>query len=86
MTPLDPPRRNARGQESRAWLVDQLLLANPKLTDRKLLLRLGRSKLASMLIDAQDSAPRRGAERCLVIVTRIQLYCDSPDHVSHFSQ
>jgi hypothetical protein len=37
--------------ESRGWLVEELLKADPKLTDKKLLLRLQRPKLASMLAE-----------------------------------
>jgi hypothetical protein len=42
-------------EKSRAWLADGLLQTNPKLSDRKLLMHLGKIKLASMLIEAMDA-------------------------------
>jgi len=39
-------------KQPKGWIVDELLRANPKLTDRKLLLRLAAPKLATMLVDA----------------------------------
>lgn len=40
----------------RPQLVQELMLANPSLTDKKILLHLSRPKLARLLLAAQDSA------------------------------
>lgn len=43
----------------RALIVDQLMYLNPLLTDRKLLLRLGRAKLARLVYEAWNAQPRK---------------------------
>jgi hypothetical protein len=39
-------------KQPKGWIVDELLRANPTLTDRKLLTRLAAPKLARMLVEA----------------------------------
>jgi hypothetical protein len=53
--PSIDPRAAKLCDKPRAWLVEELLSANPKLSNRKLLLHLGKLKLATMLVDAMDA-------------------------------
>lgn len=42
------------GAKPRGWLIDQLMAADPKYTNRKLLIRFKREKLANMLLAATN--------------------------------
>jgi len=54
--PAITPEAEALAQQPRAWLADALLAANPRMTNRKLLLHLGRPKLARLLLEARAAA------------------------------
>lgn len=55
-TPTKQVKRLAA--QSRAWLVDRIVQADAKYTDRKILMRLDRLKLATMLTAARTEARR----------------------------
>lgn len=58
----DYQRIPALAGRSRAWLVDELMKLDSRLSDRRLCLSLSRHKLARMLADAQDDCAA-GLER-----------------------
>lgn len=57
-SPSPSKQEQALAGRSRAWLVDELVRADGRLTDRRLLSHLGRPKLAHMLCEARARVRR----------------------------